>query len=103
MSNSKSSKFKLAIASIMSIAILAFVLFSAFFIAEEIHHDCCGEDCPICACLEQCENTLTQICDGLVAQFAVIIPVVSLLLAIIILDCQNSSETLVSKKVRLDD
>ena len=60
-------------AGIMGILMLFIVLFSAFYIAAEADHDCTGEDCPICACIQQCENTLHQIGDGIASQAAVII------------------------------
>ena len=45
----------------------AFVIvafFSLLFIAKEAHHDCTGEDCPVCACIHQAEQTLKQIGSG---------------------------------------
>ena len=45
----------------------AFVIvafFSLLFIAKEAHHDCTGEDCPVCACIHQAEQTLKQIGTG---------------------------------------
>ena len=32
----------------------------ACFLAEELHHDCAGEDCPVCACLQLCENQVRR-------------------------------------------
>lgn len=37
----------------------AFVIvafFSLLFIAKEAHHDCTGEDCPVCACIHQADK-----------------------------------------------
>jgi hypothetical protein len=34
---------------------------SYFFVAGELHHDCCGEDCPICATIDICINTINQL------------------------------------------
>ncbi len=45
----------------------AFVIvafFSLIVIAKEAHHDCTGEDCPVCACIHQAEQTLKQIGTG---------------------------------------
>ena len=39
--------------------VLAFVmLFSVLYIALEADHDCCGDDCVICAQLQVCGNLL---------------------------------------------
>ena len=36
------------LAGFMGMLFLCAMLFSAFYIAAESHHDCEGEDCPIC-------------------------------------------------------
>ena len=45
-------------AGIAGVLMLVFVLFSVFFIAHEAHHDCTGEDCPVCAAIRLCERIL---------------------------------------------
>lgn len=90
-------------AGIMGILMLFIMLFSAFYIAAEADHDCTGEDCPICACIQQCENTLHQIGDGITSQAAVIIPFVFLLVSIFLFASLFPQETLVSRKVRLNN
>ena len=64
----------------MGLMLLVFVLFSAFCIAAEADHDCCGEDCPICACIQMCENTLRGNKSGTAVQVSVLIPVLFALL-----------------------
>lgn len=97
------SRHKRIAAGITGILMLFIMLFSAFYIASETDHDCTGEDCPICACIQQCENTLNQIGDGIAPQVAVIIPVVFLLVSIFLFESLFSQETLVSRKVRLNN
>jgi hypothetical protein len=50
---------------LISVAVCVMVLFallmSYFFVATELHHDCCGEDCPICATIDICVNTIKQL------------------------------------------
>ena len=82
---------------------LVVVLFSAFYIVAETDHDCTGDDCPICACIQQCENILNQIGDGAAAQISVVAPVVFLLLFVLFSARSITQETLVSKKVRLNN
>ena len=79
------------------------MLFSAPFIAIEADHDCTGEDCPICACIAQCENTLHQIGDGAAVQAAVIVPVFFMLILAFLFADNFTQETLVSRKVRLNN
>lgn len=40
------------------------VLFSWGFIAAEAQHDCEGEDCEICLCIEQCLAVLSRIAES---------------------------------------
>lgn len=51
--------------AVMGFAMLFVVLFSAVFVSVETFHDCDGNDCPICACLQQCEKNLEQLGGGL--------------------------------------
>ena len=45
--------------------LVAFVTFSSlFYVVEEQQHSCTGEDCPICACLQQAEQTLRTLGSG---------------------------------------
>ena len=62
-------------AGIMAVMMLIVVLFSSFYIASHADHECTGEDCPICACIQQCENNIRGIGSGVATISAVIIPV----------------------------
>ena len=103
MYDSKEANGRRIMAGIMSLLMLMIVLFSAFFIAAETHHDCCGEDCQICACIQQCEKTLCGIGDGAVTQAAFIAPVILSLLAAVFSLTTVVQGTLVSRKVRLNN
>lgn len=103
MRDSNVSKAKRITAGIMGLMMLVIVLFSAFYIAAEVDHDCCGEDCPICACIQLCENTLCGFGDGTVAQPAAVVPVILILIATVFFVTEVSQETLVSRKVRLNN
>lgn len=78
--------------------------FSSYLLAAEIDHDCTGEDCPICICIESAAASLQQMSSGaaplepaidLLAVFAI-----ELSFALIIWIRPN---TLVSCKVRLNN
>lgn len=48
--------------------LLAFVmLFSVLYVALEADHDCCGEDCAVCAQLQFFEDLLRNLLSGMVA------------------------------------
>ena len=96
------TNFKRIAAGIMGIVMLVIVLLFSFYVAEEADHDCTGDDCPICACMQQCESVLHQVGDGTV-QVSVAAPVVFLFLFVLFSVRGIAQETLVSRKVRLND
>lgn len=89
-------------AYIVAIITIAFMLFSVFFIAVELHHDCSGEDCPICSVIHQCENTFKQVFSSGCVQTAIIMPILFAAVTLLITG-SITNETLVSMKVRLND
>ncbi len=103
MCNSKASEAKRMITGVMVLMMLATMLFSAFFIAEEADHDCTGEDCPICTLVEQCENTLRGFGGGILSQLSGVISVLFLLITAASLIVVLSQDTPVSRKVRLNN
>ncbi|MCR5369395.1 MAG: hypothetical protein K6E83_01640 [Clostridium sp.] len=50
-------------AAVLALALLLVVLLSSVYIAREAGHECRGEECPICASIEQCRNTLRQVSE----------------------------------------
>ncbi len=103
MSYFKSSKIKRTAAGIIILMMLVFVLFSAFYIAIEADHDCTGEDCPICACIQQCENVLRSLGDGVALQLSALVSIVFILLNAVSFAKVFPQETPVSRKVRLNN
>ena len=87
----------------MAFILLVIMLFSTFYIVAETDHVCTGEDCPICACIAQCENILHQLSDGTTGQLAVIFPIIFMLVAAFLLASDFAQETPVSRKVRLNN
>lgn len=90
-------------AGIIGIMMLFVVMLSAFYIALESGHHCEDEDCPICICIQQCENTLHQLGGVAIIQIAIIIPVVLNLVLAIRYYARLKQDTLVSQKIRLNN
>ena len=103
MRSSDTSKGLRITAGIIGLMMLVLVLFSAFYISTETDHECCGEDCPICACFLQCENALHGIGDGVAVRFVAVAPVILILLSAAFIITAVSKDTLISRKVRLND
>ncbi|SNU09914.1 hypothetical protein SAMN06297422_1373 [Lachnospiraceae bacterium] len=56
---------------VVSSLLLLTLFFSMIFISEEMgHHDCSGENCPVCAVLEICINNVEK-CGTVVIAAAV--------------------------------
>ena len=82
--------------------LLLFVVFSVFFIATETTHDCCGSDCPVCACIQFCESMLRQIYGDSISHGVIICAVLFCVLFSLYL-YNIIPETLVSQSVRMDN
>ena len=84
--------------------IFIFVTFaSLFYIAKEENHKCTGEDCPICACVHQAEQTLKNLSTGMIVAFRTLIALEAGILVIPVCFIKLIPRSLVSQKVRLND
>ncbi len=77
-------------------------LFSAFYVASEADHDCCGEGCPICAHIDQCATMLKSVGEGGVVLGAALLFAVIYLTAIQAAESILCSFSLVTLKVRMN-
>jgi len=76
---------------------------SLFYIVKEDIHQCSGNDCPICACIKQAEQTLNNLKTGTMI-LILSIPVTAFL-SIMLSDGYRYilTTSLVSQKIRLND
>ena len=91
------------IAGVMGIMMLLVVLVSASYVAVESGHDCTGEECPICACINQCESTLREVGGGVDFQAESVLPVFFILIMAVPGSLSLTAETPVSRKTRLNN
>lgn len=90
-------------AILMIFVVLMFLMLSVFFIAHEADHDCTGEDCPVCALIQMCEDSLRHLVNGAPAAAAAVL-CISLIL--VMQFCMNDGiiiSTPVSRKTRLNN
>lgn len=95
------NNWKKTTASIVASTMLVLVLLSALFIVIETEHHCTGEECPICSCILQCENSLHYWDNGGALQAALFIPVILSCIYLPVYTLVLS--TPVSRKVRLNN
>ena len=97
------NRFNRAFSGIMAVMMLVVVLFSAMFIVSHADHDCTGEDCPICACIQQCENILHGTAGGSLLAAAALIPIVLISGSVLFSYCFIIFQTPVLAKVRMNN
>ena len=97
------SRYTKTFAAITAIAMLLVILLAGIFIALEADHDCEGEDCPVCECMEQCQSTLNQLGSVSVTGMAVLFPILLLIASGIHFVRVVRRETPVSIKVQLNN
>ena len=91
--------FKKALGVVVMLSVLCALLFIAF----EAHHECEGENCPICACLEECVRTVR----GLGESLPVLSACVVIYIAAVFVSLAESRELIFNTpilfKVRMND
>lgn len=102
MCRQKFTRYRQITANALAFLMLAVLLFSSVFVAAEAHHDCPGEDCPVCLNLRMCEEILRTAGSRTAVQAAVI-PLLIVLLTSFLFTQNLPQETPVSRKVRLND
>ena len=99
----KDSKLKIA-AGIIVMMMLLYIIFSTFFISLEANHHCEDEEnCPICVCMQICQNTLHQISDTALTCAAVFVPALLVLGVSFTASLYLIKETPVTNKIRLNN
>ena len=94
-------------ALIIALMVFFAVLFSAFFLAlEATHTHAHGQEhknCPICVCIQQCENLIQHVHDGCILQIAMVLPLLFLLCGALRPVVFEAAQSLVTQKVRLNN
>ena len=91
------------IALIACLSVLFITAFMMFVVPHELEHDCCGEECPICACIhlvEQTVHSLSVTITSLISMFSII---VLLYTCIAEFNSGMPSCSLIKEKVRLNN
>ena len=91
------------IAAFIGAMLLIGMLFSHIYIANEYHHDCTGEECPICQCIAECEAFVNQISTGVILFIAIAAVIFAVSKTVQSFKGDFLSNTLVSFKVRLNN
>ena len=89
-------------AIVLSVMVLFVVLFSAFYITANLHHDCCGEGCPVCEEIEWCMQTFRELSSGVLFVVAFFAIGLFLIRSNIIYSICKKEDTLISQKVRMN-
>ena len=97
--NGTQKRIRSAIAALL----VGVLLLCALFIVAEGHHDCCGHDCAVCACIRLCERVLhTLRFPGAASVAAMVAPVLTCAVCLPLL-LMGAKASPVSEKVRIDE
>ncbi|MBR1798130.1 MAG: hypothetical protein IJ757_09030 [Clostridiales bacterium] len=91
------------ITGIITFLMIIFVLFGYFLVALESEHDCIGEECLICECIEQCESILINFGRSVALKLILAVPLIICLLKTLISITRYADTTPVSQKVQLNN
>ena len=98
-----SKDFTKKIAAILAAATASVMILSVAYIAAEANHDCAGEDCPVCVCIEQCLNNLRTLGTAVEAKPETFIAEKFFNPPAPVYICLIAPITLINRKVRLDN
>ena len=97
------TRYKKATAVILSLLMIVVVLFSAYIITVKADHDCEGEDCHICECVEICIGLLQKLGFNASTAAAVSAVIFIPLLTVLMKESVVLNDTPVTAKVRLNN
>ena len=97
------TKQKRTIALLLAAALCFAMLFSAFFIGMEAHHDCTGADCVICDCIHTCENILKTSAAAIMLLISLLVCISAFFYVQEAISSCTGLVTLISLKVKLSN
>lgn len=101
--NSRKTQRRRILASAVCLIFIALIFLSAAFIIYEADHDCTGDNCPICACIQSAGQTLKLLGSAAAASqlfsAGAFLTLVVLSLSLSVL----TSSTPVSQKIRMNN
>ena len=103
MQEYKTSRSKRIASGIIGIMMLVIMLFSAFYIASEAVHDCSGEDCPVCTCIQLCKNSLHQTCVSTTGHSPLLFLSGLVLLLKALFEVIRPHDSLITRKIRMNN
>ena len=101
--SNNSIRFRRAAAIILSVLMIVVVLLSSIVISVNAHHDCPGEECQVCECIELCIGILTRFgaksTSSVPAVIQRAVPIAAIVFAVYI----SITDSPVSRKERLNN
>lgn len=90
------------IAGAAAVCFLVVVLLSMTFVISHTHHDCTGEHCTICVCLDHARGLLKQLAAGRVSYALYLIGKPLPVLGTLLFGCLYLAVTPVALKIRMN-
>ena len=102
MIGTRRKKSKRVLAVLMAALLTVIVFFAAFLIVENLDHDCEGEHCPVCECIQVCEAVLQQMGTGLLPVFCAVLAIVAAFVTVSGFTSVCLQQNLITLKIRLN-
>ena len=99
----KNCNLKKIMVVVAILATLIVMLASSDYLVEHMHHDCCGDECPVCAVMAQCVNNIKTISAAVIVVYAVLSLMISLFKDSCIISGESFAYSLISQKVRMNN
>lgn len=101
--NSKQINTKRITAVLICAVLLFTALFSGIFIIHAANHVCSHDNCSVCSAIQQCRNTLELMGIGKIVYCVAILMQIFALAVLPRLMDSDSGDTLLARKVRLNN
>ncbi len=99
----QSNTSRRVIALAMAAFLVLFLSLTTAFLVKEVNHECCGEDCPVCAEMIRCGQTVREMGGCLLFAVFAVLAAVCFLQPILFIISDIPAVTLVSRKIRLNN
>ena len=91
------------LAVLLCVLMISVMLLSALYVISEANHDCCGDCCPICSQIDQCNAVLRSAGEGTAVLTMAILLVVIVSELFVLADRNVFLPTLITQKIRLNN
>lgn len=99
----QSNMSRKAIAMAMAAFLVLFLSLTTAFLVKEVNHECCGKDCPVCAEIIRCGQTVREMGGCLLLAVFTFLAAAYFLQPVLFIISVIPAATPVSRKIRMNN